>query len=133
AIAAPQTVLLVNHDHAIGGDKGRADGTDLGAGRIGTMVAEFRNKEVLSAFLLGGRETVDCPIGGIDLRHLGVPFGNVVALDPGAVITVGDIVLRLAGLDAGTATDALGDVDKHAPPVGGHFVVGGLLGRARED
>ena len=73
------------------------------------------------------------PIGRIDLRHLSVPAGDVIALDPGAVVAVGDIVFRLAGLDAGAAADALGHVDQHAPPVIGHLVVRRCLRSAGED
>ena len=59
--------------------------------------------------------------------------GNVVAFHPGAEVSVRHIVLGLAGPDAVAAADALGDVDQHAPPVLGHFVVGGGLRGAGED
>ena len=66
-------------------------------------------------------------------RAFNLPVGDVVALDPGAVIAFGDVVLFGAGAHTTAAADALGDVDQHGPPVLGEFVVGGGFGGAGLD
>ena len=51
---------------------------------------------------------------------------DVVALHPGAEITVRDTVFRGARFHAIPAADALADIDGHAPPVLGGFVFVGI-------
>src|SRR5271169_2941678 len=63
-------------------------------------------------------------VGRIDRGVFDRPVCDVVALDPGTVVTVRDIIFSLAGLHTRAAADALGGVDQHAPPVIGHLVVG---------
>ena len=65
------------------------------------------------------------------MRTLDSVIGDMVALDPGAVIAIGDIVFLGAGANATAAADAFGDVDEHSPPMLGSFVIGSDLGGAR--
>src|SRR5204863_6789809 len=82
----------------------------------------------LDAGFGSGRKTVDAAIGGNDVR-IAVAFGDFVALDPGAVVTLGHAIFVGASLHAISAADALVDVDDHAPPVVGHTVgLGGGFG-----
>lgn len=92
------------------------------------MVAEFRNEEILSTRFGGGRRCFLAAVGRVNLGILDRPIGHVVALDLGAVVTVGNVVFGLTGLHAGAASDALGGVDQPAPPVIGHLVVGDASG-----
>src|SRR5208337_1357425 len=67
------------------------------------------------------------PPSGESTWVLNVVIGNVVALDPGAKVAVGHVILGLAGADTISAADAFGQVDQHAPPMLAHGVVGGGL------
>ena len=129
AVAAAEAITFVDEDDAIGGDEGRANGADLGARGIGAVVAELRDKEVLAAGVLVWREALLAAVGGLNFGALDLPVGNVVALDPGAVVAIGDIIFFGAGADTAAAADALRNVDQHAPPVISGLVVGGSLGR----
>src|SRR5690242_3411852 len=66
-------------------------------------------------------------IRGIHLRQFNIEVVNVIALDPGAEVSIRDVILRLASPHAVTATDALWQVDQHAPPVLAQLVIGGGL------
>src|SRR5215471_14606564 len=128
AVPAAEAVVLVDQNHAIGADEGRADRADLHARGIGAMVAEFGHEETLEPGLLRRRETVEGAVRGGDVRGA-VALGDFVTLDPGAVVALGDAVFIGAGLHAVSAADALVDVDDHAPPVVGHPVdLGGGFG-----
>jgi hypothetical protein len=113
--------------HAVGSDECGADGTNLRTGESAHWLQSLGTKKYLpaSSFATGTllcRRRARCfGVGHVDV-------GDVVALNPGAEVAVGDIVFRLAGARAVAAADALGDVDEHAPPVVGHFVVGRGLG-----
>lgn len=45
------------------------------------------------------------------------PVPDNIALHPGAEIVVRNIIFQLTGANATAASDALGDVQQHAPPV----------------
>ena len=128
AVAAAEAVTLVDQHDAIGADEGGADGADLDARGIDAVVAELGDEEALdvdAAWAAGSRPCA--PLGESTLGCLS--SSDLVALDPGAEVAVGDVVLLGAGLDAVAAADALADVDEHAPPVLGHLVgVGRGLG-----
>src|SRR5579871_1434987 len=85
-VAATEAVFLIDQHDPIRGNKGRSHGTDLGAGRICTMVAEFGNKEVLAAGLRGRRKPVLAAFWRIDYGIFHLPIRNVVAFDPRAVV-----------------------------------------------
>src|SRR5581483_8978254 len=125
AVAAAQAVILVHQDDSIGTDECGAHRADLRARGIGAMVAELGNEKVLAALVLARRESLLPAIGRFDLGALDPVVGDVVALDPGPVVAVGNIVFLRAGADAIAAADAFRDVNQHAPPVFGNFVVGG--------
>src|ERR1039457_6610143 len=127
--AATEAITFVYEHDSIGRDKGCADGTNLRAGRIRTVVAELGDKEILAADFIGG-ETLLAAVRRFHLGPFNLPVGDVVALNPSAVIALGDVVFFGAGADATAAANALGNIDQHAPPVLGEFVVGGGLGGA---
>ena len=112
AVPASQTVLLIYQHDAIRRDKRRAYRTNLRTRRVGALVAHLWNVEVLPALFFQGRESVLSALRRIDRRVLDGPACYVVALDPGAVVAFGDIVLGLAGLHAGSTANALRDVDQ---------------------
>lgn len=94
------------------------------------MVTELGDEEVFAVADLIRREALLAAIRRNDFGSLDLPVGDVVTLDPSAKVAVGDIVLFRARPHTTSATDALGYVDQHAPPVLGHFVVGGSLRRS---
>jgi hypothetical protein len=94
------------------------------------VVAQFRYEEVLAVADLIRRESLLAAVGRFDFGSLDLPVGDVVALDPGTEVAIRDIVLFGARPHTTSATDALGNVDQHAPPVLGHLVVRGSLRRS---
>jgi len=94
------------------------------------VVTELGDEEVFAVADLIRREALLAAIRRNDFGSLDLPVGDVVTLDPSAKVAVGDIVLFRARPHTTSATDALGYVDQHAPPVLGHFVVGGSLRRS---
>ena len=72
-------------------------------------------------------------VGRIYLGVFGPPALHVVSFNPGAVIAVGNLVLRLAASDAVAAANALGNIHQHAPPVFRHLVVGRCFRRSRQN
>src|ERR1017187_3688493 len=63
AIGAAQAVGLVDQDDAIRSDEGGPDRANLGAGRIGAVVAHFGNEEILARIFGDGRESFLPPSG----------------------------------------------------------------------
>src|SRR5947209_14798616 len=117
AVAATQAIIFVHQNDAVGTHKRRPHGTDLSAGRIGAVVAQFGDEEILAAGILIQWKTVFAAVGRLDARPLDGVIGDVVALNPGAVVALGDIVFLGAGANATAAADALGEVDEHSPPM----------------
>ena len=54
------------------------------------------------------REALLAAVGGFHFGALDLPVGDVVALDPGAVVAFGNIIFFGAGADTAAAADALG-------------------------
>src|SRR5579864_9306469 len=130
-VAASEAVTLVDENDAVGRDEGCANGANLCAGRVRAVITQFGNEEVLAVADLIRREAQLAAIRRFDFGSLDLIVSDMVALDPSAEVAVGDIVLFRARADATSATDALGNVDQHAPPVLGHFVVRGSLRGSR--
>ena len=97
------------------------------------MITEFGNKEILSASEFAGGKAFLAAVRRIDDRVFDVKVGDVIALDPGAEIAVGNVVFKGAGTHAASATDAFGDVKKHAPPVFRKVVGGSGLRSSGKD
>src|SRR5208282_4094040 len=97
---------------------------DLRTGRVRALITHFGDEEILSPGIGAGRETLLASVRRSHLGSLEVPVGNVVALHPGAEVTIGHVVLDGAGSDTVPAPNALGDVHQHAPPVLRHDIVG---------
>src|ERR1035437_3185422 len=137
AVPAAEAVGLVDHDNAVRAHERGADRADLDAGRMGAVVAELRDEEVLRALtrLVFFSEAVIAAVRRIDLRPLHLGPLDVVPLNPGPEEGRLDwhVVLGLTGPHAVPAADAPVDVDRHRPPVLGRLVVRGLLGRPRQD
>ena len=125
AIRTAEAVFRINEHDAVRSYEGCADGTDLGAGRICAVVAHLRNEEVLLAVLFSNWEALFAAVGR-DYFGVGHIFvGDMVALNPGTEMSVGNIVFHRASANAVAATDAFWNVDEHSPPVIGHCVIGG--------
>ena len=144
-VTESQAVSLVHQNHPIRSDEGRAHRTHLGAGRILAVVAQLGNEEILTGRFGRGRESLiptyalgnrrEPFLAAIRRDDFGVgevPVGHMVAFHPGAEVSIRHIVLRRTGAYAVAASDALRNVDQHAPPVIGHGVVGRFFGRSRK-
>src|SRR5437660_4782221 len=129
-VTAAEAVVLVDKNHAVGRDESCANGTNLCTGRVLAVVAQFRYEEVLAVADLIRRESLLAAIRRFDFGPLDLPIGDVVPLDPGTEVAIRDIVLFGARPHTTSGTDALGNVDQHAPPVLGEFVVGSGRGCA---
>jgi hypothetical protein len=98
------------------------------------VVAHLGNEKFLGHRLVRRLESILAAVGRIHLQGLNsIDFEDAVALDPGAVVTLGNIVFFLTGAHAASTADALLDVHQHAPPVLGHVVVGRGFRRAGEN
>src|SRR4051794_35357278 len=132
AVCAAQAILLIDQYDAVGSDERRAHRAHLRARRVGAVVAHFGYEKILARVFLGHGESVFAAVGRNDLGVGHVLVGDVVALDPGAEVSVRNIVFGGAGAHTVAAADALGNVDQHAPPVLGKFVVWRFVGSSGE-
>src|SRR5450756_274346 len=125
AVAAADAPCPVDENNTVRGLEGGADGADLHAGWLVTLVAELRDKEGLvdlfrfdgeiSACILidpGIGEAVAAGLWRISMKS--AVLGQHVSLHPGTrgAGIVGDLVLQFAGLYAKPATDALVGIDQ---------------------
>lgn len=129
-VTASEAIVLINENDSIRADEGGANGANLRARRIRTVITELGDKEVFAADVLIQRKSLLASIWRLHFRTLDRVVSDVVALDPGAEVAVRDVVFLRAGPNATAAADALGNVDQHPPPVIGEFVIGGGFGRA---
>src|ERR1017187_5924859 len=109
AIPATQAVLFVYQHNSIRRVERRTHRTPLRAGRLRTVIAQLGPEEVLAAF--GGlvQLAVLAAIGRFHLWPFNLPIVPMVALHPGAVVAVRNIVLLRTGAHASATADALGD------------------------
>jgi len=129
-VPASQAITFVDQHDAVGANKSCTHGANLGAGRIHTVVAQLGDEEILAVADFVGGKSLLAAVWRFDFGAFNLPVGDMVALDPSAVIAFRDVILLGTGADATATPDAFGDVDEHAPPVLGELVVGGGLGCA---
>src|SRR6202158_886948 len=130
AVLATDAIGMVDQDHAVVGLEGRAGWAHLHAGRMGAVVAQLGDEEGLldlrvlvavgesiGTFRTGGRD-VHGVVLAVDARPV-LALQIDVALDPGAEVmsVAGDLVFRLARLDAAQAADAFRGINAERPTV----------------
>src|ERR1039458_2295498 len=128
-VAAAQTIGLVHQHHSVRADEGGAHRAHLHARRIHALVAQLGNEEALSAGARRRRKAIHRAVGRVHVRLVNFfdLVVDLVALHPGAEEPLRHVVLLGTATHTVAATDALVDVDDHAPPVVGHPV--GIAGR----
>src|SRR5579863_3352332 len=94
AVPAADAIFFVDKHNTIRRDERGTDRAHLGAGRIGAVIAHFRNEEILAAGFEARRKAILAAIRRVHHRADQVVIRDVVALDPGTEITVRNIVFR---------------------------------------
>ena len=80
-VAAAKAIAFVDQHDAIGRYKGGADGADLGAGRIHTVVAQLGYEEILAVAGFVGGKSLLAAVGRFNFGAFNLPVRDVVALN----------------------------------------------------
>jgi hypothetical protein len=142
AILAADAVVVIDQDHTIVGSVGGTGRTHLHAGRMRAVVAELGHEECLFDLCVlvdVGESIFPFRTRGFDVHRIVVAidarfiftFQIDIPLHPGAEMMriLGDVVFRLARLDATQAADALCGIDAERPAMLGPVVTGYRGGR----
>src|SRR5208282_1951387 len=135
AVLATDAIGMVDHDHAVLGLVRGAGWAHLHASRMGAVVTQLGHEECflhLRVLVAIGETIFPFRAGGRDVHRIGLAvdvrrvlaFQIDVTLDPGAEVmgVAGNLVFRLARLDAAQAADAFCGIDAESPTVLGPVI-----------
>lgn len=117
-IFAPNAIFLIYQYDAIFCFKGSANRTNLYARGFSAMITHLWHEECLFNLICRYRlcKTINPSIGSFDFERSIFPDGVLFDPTPEEEWLLRDIVLNLAGLGAGTASDAFFNIDGYSVP-----------------
>ena len=123
AISATDAVLPVHQNHAVRGMIGCADWTDLRAGRVSAVIAQFGDKKAFDYLFILRPVLLEAVPASFRRIHVDAfIFIDFILFDPRTEILVGNMVFYAAGPDAGTATYTSGGINDKGPVEGFQIV-----------